>query len=999
MPEELAPPVVAVVVTSNPGEWFERCLESLSGQDYPNLAVLVIDDGSAVDVTSRVAAVEPAAVVRRLGAPGGYAAGANEALRGVEGASFFLFCHDDVVLDRDATRQLVEESFRANAGVVSPKVVSADDRRVLLQVGLGMHRLGTPAPRVHAGELDQAQHDEAREIFVAPGGCTLVRSDLFEALEGYDASMALFGEDVDFSWRAQIAGARVALAPFARVAHRQVAASGGREGVDTALLRRRHELRTALKNYGFWRRFVVVLELVVLGLAEMTVAMLSGERERARRVARSWRWNIAGHKSLRAARRHLREIRQVPDRVLVRRMTDRGRVRRFLRPETPAHGDVPHARHGELERLSSWWARVQHGDVPAAQLSLAAVFVVLGLAGVRDLLFSRLPVVGQLIPLPRGLTMLSQFFTGVPAAYGTHVAPSAYGVLGLLGLVLGDSTATALKLIFVASLAVGAIGVSRLCRPFLSSRGRLVATGAFLAMPLCWNSLGTGDVQAMVALGAMPYVFSRIARSTGLAPFAEPGGRAVGRSGLVGEIAPFGLLLAVMFALAPASSLALGVVLAAVVVSCLLQGRPTAAGRALGVTSVAVLVAAVCCLPWSATYLEHGASWSALSGAVPGQALSPASLLRGHTGPIGDWWGTFGLVVAAGYVLFVARAERLSWASCWWLAAIGSTALAWAGSEGWLGAGAGAFAVLVAPAAVGVAACCGLGAAAFERDVISAEALGWRQAGAGLAGLCLVVGAVPALATAVNGRAGLPAEGMGATLDWVAPTIHPYRVLYLADPRALPAAGWQFSRGLAWYTTTSGLPQGDQDWPPASPGDLARVTADLRAAEDGKTVDVGALLAPLGIRYVVLPTADAPEIEGTQSPPVVAAPPARLLSALGDQSDLVERPVEAGADVFDNADWSYTDGSGTAEDLRAGASPMSPRWRDAGLALGLATLIAAIAEGVRRRRSWDSRSDRTEPGDSPPGGGGQPGEGDVASATGPGERELAGATGPAGGAL
>ena len=40
----------------------------------------------------------------------------------VEGAAFFLLCHDDVALDPDAVHKLVEESFRSNAGVVSPEV-------------------------------------------------------------------------------------------------------------------------------------------------------------------------------------------------------------------------------------------------------------------------------------------------------------------------------------------------------------------------------------------------------------------------------------------------------------------------------------------------------------------------------------------------------------------------------------------------------------------------------------------------------------------------------------------------------------------------------------------------------------------------------------------------------------------------------------------------------------------------------------------------------------
>ncbi|MHB8457848.1 MAG: glycosyltransferase family 2 protein, partial [Acidimicrobiales bacterium] len=636
MPEELAPSVVAVIVTSDPEEGFEDCLESLGAQDYPNLAVLVVDDASAVDVTSRVAAILPAAIVRRRSERGGFAAAANEALSGISGATFFLICHDDVELDLSATRVLVEESFRSNAAVVGPKFVSAENPDRLLQVGLGMHRLGTPAPRVEPGELDQSQHDEARDVFVAPGGCTLIRADLLEALGGFDPSMTLFGEDIDLCWRAQIAGARVAVAPGARVRHRQLATSGSRGLGDQALLRRRHELRAALKNYGAWLRWQVVVELLILGLAEMVVGVITGERERARRVVRAWRWNFAERRSLRAARAHLRLVRQVSDRKLLKRMQGRGRVRRFFRPELPVLSVRHREPTGAEAQVSSWWTRLQRGEVPAAQLTLASVLLLVGLLGLRGLIFGRLPLVGQLIKMPTGWSMLGRFFSGVPVGNHLGPAPTAYGIVGLIGLVLGDSSSMAWKLVMIGALVVGALGVSRLCRPFLSSRARLVASAVFVALPLAWNSLATGNVQAAVALGALPYVSIRVARATALEPF---GSRFAGPSkswttssvrAALGEIVPLGILLAVFGALAPAGLLGAGAVLCAVVAMCLLNGRVRSALRAVTISAGAVVVAAACCLPWSLTWFESGARWSAFAGAVPGAAMTPASLLRGH---------------------------------------------------------------------------------------------------------------------------------------------------------------------------------------------------------------------------------------------------------------------------------------------------------------------------------------------------------------------------------
>jgi GT2 family glycosyltransferase len=226
--ETIAPPVVAVIVTCDPGEWFEETLQAFAAQDYPELSVLVLDAASWVDPTPRVAAVLPQAFVRRLPDNKGFGATANEVLTMVEGASHLVFCHDDVAPDPDAVHVMVEESFRSNAGVVAPKLVSWHDPRSLLHVGMAVDKGGAVVDRVEPGEIDHGQHDAVRDVFLAPGGCTLVRADLFEELGGFDAEIFAMGEDLDLCWRAQVLGARVVVAPRARVRHLEVLASGRR---------------------------------------------------------------------------------------------------------------------------------------------------------------------------------------------------------------------------------------------------------------------------------------------------------------------------------------------------------------------------------------------------------------------------------------------------------------------------------------------------------------------------------------------------------------------------------------------------------------------------------------------------------------------------------------------------------------------------------------------------------------------------------------------------
>ncbi len=66
------PAVVAVMVTTEPGPWFEEALSALAAQDYQELSILVLSNGAQSDeVTERVGRVLPDAFVRHSARPSG----------------------------------------------------------------------------------------------------------------------------------------------------------------------------------------------------------------------------------------------------------------------------------------------------------------------------------------------------------------------------------------------------------------------------------------------------------------------------------------------------------------------------------------------------------------------------------------------------------------------------------------------------------------------------------------------------------------------------------------------------------------------------------------------------------------------------------------------------------------------------------------------------------------------------------------------------------------
>ncbi len=455
-PQPSAPPLVAVVVADEPGEWFEEALQAVGSQDYPNQSVLVIDGAGRDDPGPRVAAVLPDAFLRRpdrRGRPPGFAAAANDVLTTVQGAAFLVFCHDDVAPEPDALRLMVEESLRSNAGIVAPKLVDWDRDDRLLSVGLSVDKTGATTPLVDRGELDQEQHDAVRDVFAAASACLLVRADLFAELGGFDPAMADYGADVDLCWRAQVAGARVVVAPEARVRHREAAREAPGADPDRASLEPRNHMRAMFKNYTWLHLLRVLPQAAIATVVEAIVALLTRRGHEARALVGAWFWNLRHLGELRPLRAVVRRTRAVPD-AEVRRLQARGSSRFTMYVQRRLHAEE-RARH-LVEAGQELVSSVGQGPGKAAAVLLGVLALGL-LIGTRDLLTGRLPAVGQFAPFPRPSTLLTHFFDGwrTTGMGSTAPGPPAFGVLGVLGLAFLGHMGALAKLLVLGCLARG----------------------------------------------------------------------------------------------------------------------------------------------------------------------------------------------------------------------------------------------------------------------------------------------------------------------------------------------------------------------------------------------------------------------------------------------------------------------------------------------------------------------------------------------------------------
>jgi GT2 family glycosyltransferase len=894
-PVRSAPPVVAILITHDPGPWLEAAITSLAAQDYPSLSVLVLDRGSASDPTARIAAIMPHAFVRRLATDGGFTTAANEALASVEGATFLLFCHDDVVFDDTALRMMVEEAYRSNAGIVGPKLVDHDHPDVLLEVGMSIDHYGVPYSGIEPSEVDQEQHDAVRDVFFVSHAAMLVRADLFRELGGFDPKTSPGFDDLDLCWRARLAGARVLVAPDARVAHRvdgerdeRVATGSPREVTRVAT---RGRVRVLMKSYSALALCWVLPTAFLLNAVEAVGLFFGRQRGRARGLLGGWWANVVDVRDVRGARKQVQSLRRVDDgdiRDLMVRGSARFRsllLHRFRAPDR--FEDVSTRTRRAVEGAGG---RLRH---PVTIGAIIVAFVLL--IGTRDILFGHVAEVGTLRAWPAARDFLHTFWepwqrSGLGA---DAPAPTAYAVMGLItGLLFGHG-GLARTLVVGGAIPLGAWGAFTVTRPF----GRtiypaLTAATAYAVNPLPRNAIAQGRLGSLMLYALAPFMVAVMLRASGPPGIARRE-RAPSRAVLVGVIA----LSAIATAFYPVALLFLPLVAISFVLAVPLVGDGRFALRTVAVAAIAVGGTAVLLVPWTFAWF-HGDG--AALGLVTRHAFDLAEILRFTTGPAGAGWPSWGLLIAAALPLLVATGPRLAWAGRAWMLIVASYALAWLpGRLDPSSARPEVEGVLVG-AALGIALASAFGVAAFTEDLRQFH-FGWRQFAAVAAAFGILLPIIGMSADAVGGRWRLPNHDWAESVGWMQSDRRhgDFRVLWIGDADVLPVA----ARPAA--TTAYGLTQDGA-------GDVRNAYLAWRGRGEPvigdaigllahrQTARFGHLVAPMGVRYIALVRGSAPD-GGT-----LRAVDPNILASLADQLDLAVVQSDPGMLLYENRAFAPT---------------------------------------------------------------------------------------------
>lgn len=889
---EGVPAVVAVVVTSDPREWFDDTLRGLQAQDYPGLSVLVIDVATSEDLASRVASILPTAFVKRLERPVGWAEAIDSVLDTVEGAPFLLICHDDVELAPGAVQAMVEEAFRSNAGIVGAKLVDWVDPTRIRSVGWTIDKFAFTAPMAEPGELDQAQHDAAREAFAVSSAAMLVRADLFADLGGFATDLGDVSADLDLCWRARIAGAKAVVMPAASARHRERSGAG-----DVQARQRREVLRTqgrlVLSNYTPLHLLRVVPQAVAMAAIDLIAAVASGRWALAKDIAAAMTWNVVHLPGTLRRRGGVKRIRRVDDGE-IRRMHVGGSVR----IEALARG--ARALSGVRGREAMTSARDLPGTLGGAGLAGYAAFVAVTLLvvlGSRGLITGKVSVLGELGVIDGVRPLLRSWWTGWRGVGLGHEAasPGLVPLAGVLGVATFGSFGAVRLALVLGPVLLGIWGAWRL-GAVVGGRGRPFLAVAYTVNPIVFDAIAGGRLSALGCYAAVPWIARQL-----LAPPAGPDdvGRhtrasgAVARPGVSG-----GLALAAGMCLAPFLVVETVVVALAALAAAPLRGDPATHSPRLVLQRLGVMaaVAALVHLPWTVALLTDGWRPALLRVVGAGDRTGWRELLGFATPSLGGIVSV-GLVVGAVFVLLVGAGERLRLGWSGWIMIVASWGLVAVGSRLHGSWGLPHADVLLVPAALGVALAVGAGVNAYDHDV-RALAFGWRQLAAAACGSVFVLGCTPFVTAALDGRWNQPGTDVVDVLGPLAEGGDSFRTVWVGEPDGVVTGGSPLGSGIAVKVTDGVVPRVDAAFAPSDGRGEQQLHRSFSAALDGSTIRLGRFLAAQSVRYIVVADPPSASVDRGSASGSAAA---RLRDVLDGQAELRRLDAVPGLRVYENA--------------------------------------------------------------------------------------------------
>jgi hypothetical protein len=255
------PQVYVVLVNWNHPKDTLECISSLKESIYPNLKIIVVDNGSTDDSAVLLSKYEKEIILLKnadnLGFTGGNNVGMRYAL--THQADYVFLLNNDTVVAKNCISELIQAAeSHIEVGVVSPKILLYDHPEVIWFAGDTFNKYFLRKSTGHGDNI--REFSQQREIAFSTGCAMLIKRNVLEDVGLLCEDYFAVAEDWDYCLRVAEKGYKILYAPQALVWHKVSASSGGHDAPRYVYYQTRNALLLRLR----WSDTMVRLLISVL---------------------------------------------------------------------------------------------------------------------------------------------------------------------------------------------------------------------------------------------------------------------------------------------------------------------------------------------------------------------------------------------------------------------------------------------------------------------------------------------------------------------------------------------------------------------------------------------------------------------------------------------------------------------------------------------------------------------------------------------------------------
>ncbi len=287
--------VSIIIVNWNGKQWLRVCMASLMAQEYTNIEVIIVDNGSTDGSMIWVKRYYPKVICIELKNNFGFAQTNNLGYKRSHGSHILFLNNDTIVTKNFITELLSVFASDPRIGGAQSKLLLMDDHRRLDAVGAFLTPTGV---LFHYGlkQIDSSQYDMQIDLYTVKGACMMFRRDVLQkvTLHGnlFDPAYFAYFEETDLCHRIWLAGYKIVYAYRSVIYHKAGATSTKIPNAFVQFHSFKNRIHSYLKNLSLINIIRIVPIHVLFCEAYTAHLLLRGYFGMCLTIQKSLLWNV-----------------------------------------------------------------------------------------------------------------------------------------------------------------------------------------------------------------------------------------------------------------------------------------------------------------------------------------------------------------------------------------------------------------------------------------------------------------------------------------------------------------------------------------------------------------------------------------------------------------------------------------------------------------------------------------------------------------------------------